>query len=551
MSGSEKVILSEKYYLDNFKYLLNFVKKRYQSLLSQKEKQFIDAFSELSEDAQCLYVRISNRKGKFFLIDKLTYVEITSIRNARKELINTGFILHLPDLELDEYFQLMTIYIKPVIVRKVKDRLLGMKLTTPKPDLILLTIETIDPLTLKHLFYEEECVITQSRIEELDMIKLLFFGTEYGSMTDFVVRDVGHAQFKEIDESQLGFSFDTRMEAEAAMDLSLHHKDFNFLEINESPLIILKWFHQLNITHYLSLDKVKNRALKLIHKVGYCLEKSKYLEEALDVYSLSSSSPMRERSIRIFNKQKNYNLAVDLANKILESPNDTKEYYIAIDTLNKLDKKIKLTTKRQKKGIHVSIGIEFKTSVEQGVLNYYQQLGYQGIHSENTLFSSLFGLCFWDEIFDPKHHAIHQPLQHTPSDFKEEDFYIKRKEAIGIRLQKLSSTNRIMALINKRIEENEGITNRFVLWDNNLLLALKKLIEVLKPKQIQAILSAIAIDPKNRLSGFPDLFVWKKTDIWFYEVKSPNDHLSEKQLFWLEHFKSIKVKSEIILVEWN
>jgi hypothetical protein len=73
----------------------------------------------------------------------------------------------------------------------------------------------------------------------------------------------------------------------------------------------------------------------------------------------------------------------------------------------------------------------------------------------------------------------------------------------------------------------------------------------LTPIQSQAVLKEMSIDPKTRLTGFPDLFVWKKDDYSFYEVKSPNDHLSEKQLFWLQKFETWEINAEIILVEWK
>ena len=87
MAPPDKIILPDKYYLDNFEFLLDFVEKKYHALLSVPEVNFITNFQALSEDAKCLYVRICNRKGIFFRLKKLAYNEINSIESAHIELL--------------------------------------------------------------------------------------------------------------------------------------------------------------------------------------------------------------------------------------------------------------------------------------------------------------------------------------------------------------------------------------------------------------------------------------------------------------------------------
>ena len=40
-------------------------------------------------------------------------------------------------------------------------------------------------------------------------------------------------------------------------------------------------------------------------------------------------------------------------------------------------------------------------SVEEFALEHYKALGWEGLHSENGLFATLFGLLFWDVLFMP------------------------------------------------------------------------------------------------------------------------------------------------------
>ena len=86
------VELPPKYYLDYFLFLIEFVEKLYGEILNESERQFLTDFRALSEDAQCLFVRFSNRRGLFFRTNKLKYNELEDIPAALYELEERGFI---------------------------------------------------------------------------------------------------------------------------------------------------------------------------------------------------------------------------------------------------------------------------------------------------------------------------------------------------------------------------------------------------------------------------------------------------------------------------
>ncbi|WP_139793910.1 VRR-NUC domain-containing protein [Reichenbachiella faecimaris] len=550
MVNQDKIILPEKYYLDNFRYVLNFVLGKYEPLLSSLELDFISTFMSLSEDAQCLYVRMSNRKGQFFRKEKLIYQEIINLDEAHEELLENNLLTKKTILEIEECFQLINIYTKPEIIQRLKALDFQIDKKLKKDQLILELLETCDLDLLTETFYSNS-IITQSAKEELDMIKLFFFGHNHGDMSDFVIRDVGHAKFMEVDESKLGTSFDSREEAEAVMHLSQLSKEFYLLEEAVSPLSVYEWFKEIEIGYFLNMEKAKRRADKLLHKVGYHLEKHKHFDQALELYHLSSAAPLRERRIRIYNKQKDFDKSLALAQQILENPNDNKEYYIALDVINKLEKKLKTTTIRQKEGMVIPVDSSYQYRVEQGALAYFESLGYQGYHAENSIGRNVFGLFFWEEIFDPQYNSLHQPLQRNPSDIYGKDFYEKRKKAITDKLQTTKSKKQLAKVLKQSFKSYDGVANPFVHWEVSMMDAMWQFLAFAKLKQIKALLAEMAIDPKNRSTGFPDLFVWREKTYSFYEVKSPNDHLSEKQLFWLERFDEWGIHSEIALVEWH
>ena len=77
------------------------------------------------------------------------------------------------------------------------------------------------------------------------------------------------------------------------------------------------------------------------------------------------------------------------------------------------------------------------------------------------------------------------------------------------------------------------------------------MIELLPFKALKDVLLEMAKNPKENSTGFPDIFVWKNKDYHFHEVKSPNDHLSSKQLFWLDFMQERKIKTEILKISYK
>ena len=106
-SKIKPIILPQKYYHQYFTEVLSFVKKYSAHLMGPEEKVFILDFNKLSMDAQCLFIRLSNRRGPYFRLDKLKYDEISSIEAATKELKFSGFISSEFDLN-ERIFEVFT-----------------------------------------------------------------------------------------------------------------------------------------------------------------------------------------------------------------------------------------------------------------------------------------------------------------------------------------------------------------------------------------------------------------------------------------------------------
>jgi VRR-NUC domain len=101
------------------------------------------------------------------------------------------------------------------------------------------------------------------------------------------------------------------------------------------------------------------------------------------------------------------------------------------------------------------------------------------------------------------------------------------------------------------VAEKQGKANPFVFWHEDLTLHLTKTFQLLDTDQIGIVLLEMAKNLKEYTKGFPDLLVWKGAHYTFIEVKSPNDHLSAHQVFWLSFFKQIGVQAKVLRVNFE
>ena len=199
----------------------------------------------------------------------------------------------------------------------------------------------------------------------------------------------------------------------------------------------------------------------------------------------------------------------------------------------------------------VKIPISFRRRVEQGVVEYFLEKGSQAVHAENYPWRGLFGLVFWDIIYDTNVQAIHHPLQRAPSDFYKIDFFIKRETALRQRLSELSDTSIFLEHIEKTFTDKFGIANVLVDWSDVLLLLVQIIVKNLTVNQLSEILIEMGRNLRENTHGFADLMVWDESGLALIEVKSPTDHLSAQQLHWLQFLENIGVQARVLRVEWG
>ena len=565
----EKIELPPKYYLTYFQYLIDFVKKKYQHILNETEQQFLADFEALTENEKCLFIRFCNRTGTFFRTEKLKYVEIENIPESLNGLIDKGFIESLSENHLLEAAEVLDIFNKSELIELAKmlnletrgkaslkkEEVLDWLLAVGNWEDMIYLLNLEDYANIHVLPHSLVKVVKQT---EVQMLKFLFFGSRHGDMTEFVTRDLGFQSYEKFDEDKMVAYFQTRQEVEDKLKVSLAREDFYLMQQADIEILdIYNWFMDWTETHRKELSEIAILTYGTFSlRVALYLEKKKALDEALIIFRLTEESPSRERQVRILDKQKNREEAKALCELILAEPQNATEQFFAEDYLNRIEaillkkKSKKAVTQQLHNSDSITIAATWKRQVEFGVIDYYQNRGMKAEFTENHLWRSLFGLLFWDIIFDTDSLAIHHPLQRSPSDLFKPTFFEKRKEKMEERLKMLEDEDATIVYMNRIFFEKFGLTNPLVQWYGGLFPLILTLLERLSPEQITLITLEMAKNLRQNLRGFPDLFIWADGEYSFIEVKSPTDSLSNQQLFWLRFFESVNVRSKVLRVEW-
>lgn len=535
MESKEPVILPEKYYLDYFTYLLDFVERQYEHVLDKPEYLFYQSFRQLSEDAKCLYLRFSNRRGNFFRLKKISYPEIANITAAKDELVLKEFI-RINENDDPIQFRLFT---KSELIH-----LFDFLKSTQKKENILMELSEGDV----PLLHQQEEIIEVLKNDEVDFIKLLFFGNRYGQMTDFVIRDVGNVKLERLDETKFKPWFQSREDALGVMHLSQLRKMIK--EIKAADLPLEEYIEDMPWRQWLSFPRSKRSASHLLLDVAQHFERKNQPEVALSYFKLTDKPPSKERMVRLLNKLDREEEAIAVAKQMQEKPLNATELTFATDYLNKRGIRINRSmTERLKNAPSIDLPQPSKR-VEDAVLDHFASQGWQGAHTENYIWKGLFGLIFWREIFDGGHGAFHHPLQRQPSDLNDSLFFENRSNALNERLSSLKSKKALIKELNLVYEEKQGMANRFVSWHESLQPTAIMMIEKVPLGGLKKVMLEMAKKMKENSTGFPDLFIWNDTSYHFYEVKSPNDQLSAQQLFWLDFLPAAGIKSEVLRVNY-
>ena len=101
------------YYHDHFVEMLSFVRMAYGPILTDEHDAFVSRFQGLSKDAQCLLIRMVNRRGAIFNRTLFKYAEISDVERAANDLLACG---QVRTLKAEDYASFVTCLPKDILV---------------------------------------------------------------------------------------------------------------------------------------------------------------------------------------------------------------------------------------------------------------------------------------------------------------------------------------------------------------------------------------------------------------------------------------------------
>ncbi len=528
-----EIELSETYYWDHFSYILRYIDRHYLPLLQEREIVFLKDFSELPFAAQCLYLRLASRRSAYFRIEKLNYPEIGDLDNPLRILHSSGFLM-----EVTEGVESIFTKQECVILAKKKGIQVPSSATKEEAAALVSSPDLIAAFSTG--------IVAPIRMEVFAFLQFLFFGTRSRDLTDFVVKDLGHRAFVEVQEEDLKPYFQTREEAEQKWAISLWREWFYTSSVSVDEMLASWRVHMLPLAE--SLLEPSIRAFeKACYALGRLLEREKAYGEALEVYEVSLTGASMERRVRVLQKMGEMEEAINWARVGLELCDSPSEIHFFEDFLAKQasKKSIKQVTSSLKQAELIEISPEYIGQVEAGVAAYFEAQGYYAAFTENQIWHNFLGLFAWDLIFAERKEGFHHPFQWAPSHYGKESF------AGELPLHLLSDRVELLALLRARAAENQGAMNPLVDWYSLDFDLMERFLNAMPTDGLAAIAHYMWTHLGTHVKGFPDLFIQKGDEYAFVEVKSPNDHLSAIQHFWHDFMRRNGVSIRLIRLKYK
>jgi hypothetical protein len=545
--------LPPRYYRDNFIFLCDAVDQQYADLLSLYEKNWLTSFRhQLSERAQCLYIRLVSRVGPCFRVAKLSYPEIGELKEPLAELLQANLLEAVAQLETEELGRLFTRteVLTAAPTMPAKSRVLK------KPELMaaIADLATSNEQLLTELCgHFHDSIVRPQGLECVDLFKLLFFGNRSQDLTEFVLSDLGVQRYYPYMLTTSRRLFSDRSAVEEYQRLGqLRDQWFERQDQEDSVGLAEVATEVRDFTPVYAPSR--KRWYKTCNQLGRDMERRDELPLALQLYALSQLHPARERSARVYENSGDPNSALKLCEAIVEQPWCEAELEAAGRILPRLQRKLGQKPQARSRDQFCEIELQLpcrSVSVELDTAAVLAQQWRSVHYTENTLMTALFGLAFWPQIFSSVEGAFNHPFQRGPADMFQQDFVETRHSQLQSRWQQLRGGSLGEILLDS-YDRNSGFQNYWINWASLERDLVVRAVATIPAQHLLVIWQRLLFDPTENRKGFPDLvaFGQSRGDYCMIEVKGPGDALQDSQKRWLRFFQQHEIPARVAWVTW-
>ncbi|MBO1256718.1 VRR-NUC domain-containing protein [Alteromonas sp. 5E99-2] len=534
-----KKTLPAFYYLAHFNEFLQFFEGTHKHLLSTEAKQFITQFKQTDKSLQALIVRIANRKHPVVALKTLYYEEIGDPAPLIEQLISIGWVSPLSQATPELLAEALP---KSELLTLLKHQ----GATLPK--------SSIKKAALQRYFCEHvnigeihELIDMPFIVRQFDVplqfLLFLYFGHMKGTLSQFSMRDLG--VIKTRSDAVTGEpKFNSEDDAKNAF---FYSKNTEFIDMKR----------KFALTNLDTLPEVTsaygvNAKNTWLYKVGRsALDAQK--EWALNALALSENDKAQELWIREQYKDGNKELVEKRLNEIIESGSSETLLVFAEDFYARKYQKKRtstLTDMLRKATRCLPIDSRYNTQVEQGVVAYYSRKNIFAIRTENQLWRSLFGLCFWSVLYEQDCANLSNEFERAPPVLKQGTFYKTHSETIDRHLNSFKNNDDLFSFLLKNATKHYGKSNSIFKWRSHLVDRLKPLLQHASLSSILAQLKAMSQDYNALCDGYPDIMVIDNNQLRFEEIKAPGDSLRRNQLITIQKLQKLGFDVQITQVEW-
>ncbi|MDX1517922.1 MAG: exonuclease domain-containing protein [Woeseiaceae bacterium] len=532
------------YYHGHFVEMLDFVERHYAHVLDTGHREFLEQFRGLSQNAQRLYVRLYNRKGRVFSSSRLNYPELGDLAPLRGELRASGWI----GAPTAEHFDEVLKYLKRDVIRDVLSlTFTGLGRSMKKTDLVVFARANADPET----FVSRACddrIFVQRRAGTIAYLAFLYFGRVQDGLDRFTMRDLGlvrvhefgdafEPRFQERDEALEHFYFASRLHGIEKAD------DFTARRLADEAA---SWPEP----SWPAAAKVRD---KLLYRLGRHFEKSGDPERALACYSRAEAPRCTERLVRLLFQAGRRAEAKQHLERCLDDPRSDEEWLFASDLYERKfnAKRTSALTDMLRAADVIDLDESLSGNPERAVADHYESQGATAFRTENSLWRTLFGLLFWDELFAGSKSSLHSPFDFLPQSLNDGSFADLHADAIDARLGLLENPAALRRHLLKISTQHYGTMNGVFRWRRSVLDALHRFVEVAPAAATRRMLENLCSNYRASRYGYPDLTIIDDSGVRFVEVKAEGDQLRRNQLLRLRQLQDAGFDAGIARVCWT
>ncbi len=530
------------YYHSHFTEMLDFVASHYAHTLLDEHIRFVDEFRALSRKAQCLYVRLINRKGRVFGRNRLRYPELGDPMPLLDELRQAGWVA---GPAADDFDVVLTFLTRAEIYAVALPLVPGMSRSLKKAQLVGFVRDTIDAQQFIAAL-DSDRILVQLRADAVRYLLFLYFGRIRDSLSQFTMRDLGLVRTQNLQDSYEP-RFGDRVEAlEHYYFASRLHRAADADERDGLEREASEWPEP----NFPGSARLRD---ELAFTLGRAAERARATDKALSLYLRGESAECSERTARLLLASGKRGEARRFLERCIDDPRSEEERLVAQDIYaRKFDKKRTSTaTDALRAGELLDLDESRSGAPERAVVEHFEGIGITAYRTENLVWRTLFGLLFWDELFVGNDTSLHSPFEFLPAALANGQFYEQNRKRIEEKLELLrqpAAAKRELLRISTRYY---GTPNGVFRWRRELNDAVFALIDSGDSDALIRSLRRLCSNYRESRYGYPDVMVVDEQGVRFLEVKTEGDQLRRNQLLRLEQLRADGFRAEVLRVRWT